>query len=58
MLNKENSNLKKTYIAPQVEFCCVLRGQSLLSTMSVYGDVNDYEEGGAYEGTVVPDRQP
>lgn len=38
------------YIAPFVELIDLPQGQSLLSTMSIYGDVSDYEPGGEYEG--------
>lgn len=40
----------KTYIAPKAELYHLTQPLNLLTSLSLYGDINDYEEGGLYEG--------
>lgn len=41
---------KITYITPTAELIELSQGLNLLSSMSIYGDINDYEEGGDFSG--------
>lgn len=47
-----NNKIKqmKSYMPPKAELIDLIKGMSLLSSMSIYGDVYDYEEGGVYDG--------
>lgn len=48
---KANSKQQNSYVPPCAEVFTLSKGFNVLSTMSIYGDVHDYEEGGIYEGT-------
>lgn len=47
---KTDSKLTINYMPPRAEEFSLSRGLNVLSSMSLSGDVNDYEEGGIYDG--------
>lgn len=51
--NSNKTSDKRPYIAPEAVCYQLSKAHSVLSSLSLYGEVDDYLEGGDYEGEFV-----